>query len=181
MSRKKQTRYEFKYSENGGLLFTETQTKHRFALCREALSCDKKYTTRFKDIYESRNEIEKHAVAELRTLGGLTDKYFDLQMRAWGGIYIEYGQFASPVGAFYPFVRTRFNSHQIVDEGCVWIGSISEYPLIYVHNNVAKWVCPYSKGGFVRKEPFLATPEARKILPRLMNKAIYPDLDVQLF
>lgn len=181
MSRKGSTRLEYKYSESGKILFTENQTKQRFALCKEALSCNKKYTTRFKDIYESRAEIEDHVVTDLVTVDALTDKYFDLQMRAWGGVYIEYGRFSSPVGAFYPFVRTRFNSHQAIDEGCVWIGGLSEYPLIYVNNNIAKWISPYSPGGYVRKEPFLSAPEAKKILPRLTNKAIYPDLDVEFF
>jgi len=51
----------------------------------------------------------------------------------------------------------------------------------YVANNIAKWVCPYSQGGFVRVEPFLPYAEAKKILPRLMNKRIYPDLDFDYF
>jgi len=93
----------------------------------------------------------------------------------------EVGSFAAAEGAFFPFVRTRFNSHQAIDEGCIWIGNRSEYPLIYVQNCVAKWVCPYSKCGFVRTEPFLPVDEARKILPRLMNRVIYPDLEVSFF
>jgi hypothetical protein len=110
-----------------------------------------------------------------------TEKYLDLYQRAWGGEYFNVDKFASAEGAFFPFVRTRFNSHQPIDEGCIWIGSASEYPLIYVANNVAVWVCPYSAGGFVRTEPFLPYAEIRKILPRLMNKRIYPDLSFDYF
>lgn len=150
-------------------------------LCREALSCDKKYTTRFKEIYVSQNDVERHAIIEFDNAQVFTNKYFILQQRAWGGIYCDYEKISMAQGAFLPFVRTKFRSHQPVDEGCVWIGNINSYPLIYLANNVAKWICPYSKMGFVRKEPFLSYPEARKILPRLMNKAIYPDLNVEFF
>jgi len=171
----------FKYSETGALLFTETQTKKRFALCKEALTNKKRYSLRIKDIYESQEDVERNAMKEFQILGLFTDRYFQLQQRAWGGVYFDYNNFAAAEGAFFPFVRTRFNSHQAIDEGCIWIGNRSEYPLIYVQNCVAKWVCPYSKCGFVRTEPFLPVDEARKILPRLMNKVIYPDLEVSFF
>jgi hypothetical protein len=110
-----------------------------------------------------------------------TKQYFELNQKAWGGEYLDYDKITAPEGAFFPFVRTRFNSHQPIDEGCIWIGNMSEFPRIYVNNSVARWTCPYSKCGFVRKEPFLPMAEARKILPRLMNKVIYPDLDVSFF
>lgn len=181
MTQRRAKKLHVKYSESGRLLFTETQTKKRFALCREALSNNKKYTTRFKDIYESQEEIERYAVKEFAMPMQLTRNYFELHQRAWGGIYFNENKIASVEGAFFPFVRTRFNSYEPIDEGCVWIGNMSSYPLIYVHNNVAKWACPYSKTGFVRKEPFLPFAEAKKILPRLMNKAIYPDLEVEIF
>lgn len=181
MTRGRAKKLQFRYSENGEILFTETQTKNRLRLCKEALSNDKAYTTRFKSIYESDDDIRYNAMREFQIAGLFTDRYFQLQQRAWGGIYEDYKNLASIEGAFFPFVRTRFNSHQPIDEGCIWIGSLTMYPLIYVHNNVAKWVCPYSKGGFVRKEPFLPFAEVRKILPRLMNQAIYPDLSIHLF
>jgi hypothetical protein len=114
---------------------------------------------------------------EFQIAGLFTDRYFQLQQRAWGGMYFDFTKkFASAEGAFFPFVRTRFNSHQPIDEGCVWIGNATSYPLIYVHNKIAKWLCPYSAGGFVRKEPFLPFAEAREILPLLLNKKIYPDI-----
>lgn len=115
---------------------------------------------------------------EFEIAGLFTDRYFQLQMRGWGGVYTSYDQSALPEGAFLPFVRTRFNSQAPVDEGCIWIGSFSEFPRIYVANNVAKWVCPYSKSGYVITEVFLPYAEARKILPRLADRRIYPDLDV---
>ena len=136
---------------------------------------------RLKNIYSSQIDIEKNAMKTFEIAGLFTDRYFQLQQRAWGGVYFNYKNFSAVEGAFFPFVRTKFNSYQAVDEGCIWIGSKSEYPLIYVHNNIAKWNCPYSKCGFVRVEPFLPTDEARKILPRLMNKVIYPDLQVYFF
>ena len=181
MTQKRVKKLHFKYSETGALLFTETQTKQRFALCREALTNNKSYTLRIKDIYENQEDIEKNAMKEFITESLFTERYFYLEQRAWGGIYFNYEKFAAVEGAFFPFVRTRFNSHQAVDTGCIWIGNRGEYPLIYVCNNIAKWVCPYSKCGFVRTEPFLPTDEARKVLPRLMNRVIYPDLQVSFF
>jgi len=181
MKQKQAKKLHYKYSENGSILFTEAQTKKRFALCKEALSNDKAYTLRVKDIYSSLLEIEENAIHNIDKMYLFTERYFQISQLAWGGKYIDYNKISSPIGAFFPFVRTRFNSHQPIDEGCIWIGGFSEFPRIYVGNNVAKWVCPYSKCGFVRKEPFLPAAEARKILPRLMNKVIYPDLDVSLF
>jgi len=171
----------YKYSESGNLLFTETQTKRRFALCKEALTNSKSYTLRIKDIYSSLFNAEENAIPEADKVYLFTQRYFELSEMAWGGKYIDYEAFTAPEGAFFPFVRTRFRSHQPIDEGCIWIGNVSEFPLIYVSNSIAKWVCPYSKGGFVRTEPFLPMVEARKILPRLMNKVIYPDLDATVF
>jgi hypothetical protein len=157
---------------------TQAQVKKRLSLCREALSNDKSYSTRFKSIYESGEDVERNAMKEFEIAGLFTDRYFQLQQRAWGGIYVNYDQTELPEGAFLPFVRTRFNSHAPIDEGCVWIGSSTEFPLIYVANSIAKWACPYSKMGFVRTEPFLPFHEARKVIQRLSDKRLYPDLDV---
>lgn len=178
MTQKVAKRFVAKYSERGELLITASQVKKRLHLCREALSNNKSYTTRFKDIYESLEEIENNAMKEFEIAGLFTDRYFQLQMRGWGGVYANYDQSALPEGAFLPFVRTRFNSQTPVDEGCIWIGSFSEFPRIYVANNVAKWVSPYSKSGYVITEVFLPYAEARKILPRLADRRMYPDLDV---
>jgi len=178
MTRKVAKRFCAKYSQRGELLITANQVKNRLHLCREALSNNKSYTTRFKDIYESLEEVENNAMKEFEIAGLFTDRYFQLQMRAWGGVYTSYDQSALPEGAFLPFVRTRFNSQTPVDEGCIWIGSFEEFPRIYIANSIAKWVSPYSGMGFVRVEPFLPYAEARKILPRLADKRMYPDLDV---
>lgn len=150
-------------------------------LCREALSNNKCYTTRFKNIYCSSAEIEKSSIKEFSDTTTFTHRYFELQQIAWGGLYEDYDKIACPVGAFFPFVRTKFNSHQPVDEGCVWIGNMTSYPLIYVANNIARWVSPYSASGLVRKEPFLPFAEIKKILPKLMNRVSYPDLQVDIF
>lgn len=182
MSQKEAKKLHVKYSESGRILFTATQTKRRLSLCKEALSNNKSYSIRFKDIYKSQVDIENKSIPHSGVLHLFTERYFELQQRAWGGAYKLFNSgFASAEGAFFPFVRTKFNSHMPVDEGCIWIGSMTAYPLIYVQNGIAKWVCPYSKMGFVRKEPFLPFAEARSILPRLMNKAIYPDLNVEIF
>lgn len=181
MSRNGKLKLHYKYSETGALLFTGAQTKKRFALCREALTGNKKYSLRVKKIYESQKDLESHCIKEYVMQDAFTKNYLELYQRAWGGEYFDYREFCSAEGAFFPFVRTRFNSHQPVDEGCIWIGNINSYPLIYVANNVAKWVCPYSQGGFVRVEPFLPYAEVKRILPRLMNKRIYPDLDFDYF
>ncbi|MGA1645965.1 MAG: hypothetical protein ACO4AV_13410 [bacterium] len=181
MSRKVKTKLHFKYSETGALLFTAEQTRRRFALCREALTGNKKYSLRVKRIYSSQKEVEDYCIKDFTSEDIFTANYMKLYQRAWGGEYFDYRGFCSAEGAFFPFVRTRFNSHQPIDEGCIWIGNISSYPLIYVANNIAKWACPYSQGGFVRVEPFLPYAEVRKILPRLMDKRMYPDLCFDYF
>ena len=181
MNQKDRTKLLFRFSETGTLLFTEAQTKKRFALCREALTGQKKYSLRVKKIYQSQKDLESHCINEFTSEDLFTRKYLELYQRAWGGEYLDYKLFCSAEGAFFPFVRTRFNSHQPVDEGCIWIGNASCYPLIYVANNVATWVCPYSQGGFVRVEPFLPYAEAKKIIARLMDKRIYPDLSFDYF
>jgi hypothetical protein len=135
---------------------------------------------RLKRIYRSQQEIEDFSLQKFVTITRFTNHYFQLAQRGWGGEYFAYDKTCATEGAFYPFVRTRFNSHQPVDEGCIWIGALDCYPLIFVANTIAQWVCPYSQGGFLRTEPFLPYHEAMQILPRLMNKKIYPDLDVQL-
>ena len=178
MTQKQVKKLHFRYSESGALLFTKAQTKKRFALCREALTNNKSYSLRIKNIYESQEDIERNAMKEFIVESLFTDRYFQLHQRSWGGLYFNYEEFAAVEGAFFPFVRTKFRKHQAIDEGCIWIGSKSEFPLIYVHNSIAKWTSPISKSGFVRTEPFLPVSEARKILPRLMNRVIYPDLDV---
>jgi hypothetical protein len=181
MNQKTRTKLHFKYSETGTLLFTEAQTKKRFALCREALTGNKRYSLRVKKIYDSQLDLENYCIKEFTSEGDFTLNYLKLYQRAWGGRYFEYKEFCSAEGAFFPFVRTRFNSHQPVDEGCIWIGNANCYPLIYAANNIARWICPYSQGGFVRVEPFLPYPEARKIISRLMNKRLYPDLSFDYF
>lgn len=181
MSRKGNLKLHYKFSETGALLFTEAQTKKRFALCREVLTAGKRYSLRIKKIYDSQNDLESNCIKEYLAEHIFTERYLDLYQRAWGGEYFAISKFCAAEGAFFPFVRTRFNSHQPIDEGCIWIGNANCYPLIYVANNVAKWACPYSQGEFVRIEPFLPYAEARKIIRRLMNKRIYPDLDVNYF
>ena len=180
MSSERKAKLHLKYSESGATLFTTAQTKRRFALCTTALTSNKKYSVRLKRIYRSQIDIERSICMDSESKQNMTDIYFDLSQRAWGGEYFQYNKTFATEGAFYPFVRTIFNSYRPVDEGCIWIGSIHEYPLIYVANTIANWKCPYSKGGFVRTEPFLPYYEAMKILPRLQNKKIFPDLDVQL-
>lgn len=180
MANSRKNKLHLKYSESGAILFTEQQTKKRFAICRTALTNNKKYSLRLKRIYRSQREIEEVALRKFETVTRFTDHYLHLAQLGWGGEYFNYDKTCATEGAFYPFVRTRFNSHQPIDEGCVWIGALDCYPLIFVANTIAQWICPYSPGGFLRTEPFLPYHEALKILPRLMNRKIYPDLDVQL-
>ena len=180
MTNSRKAKLHLLYSESSHILFTQEQTKKRFAICRTALTNNKKYSLRLKKIYTSQQEIEDFSLQKLESVTKFTDVYFELAQRAWGGQYFAYDKTCATEGGFYPFVRTRFNSHQPVDEGCIWIGGIDSYPLIFVANTVAQWICPYSPGGFLRTEPFLPYHEALKILPRLMNKKIYTDLDVQL-
>ena len=76
MTRKVAKRFCAKYSQRGELLITASQVKKRLHLCREALSNNKSYTTRFKDIYESLEEIEDNAMKEFEIAGLFTDRYF---------------------------------------------------------------------------------------------------------
>ena len=179
MSPRRAAKLHYKYSETGKILFTEAQTKKRFQLCKEALSSDKKYTTRFKDVYLNCQDMEDNCIQEFNVPDLFTDRYFELQQRGWGGIYKNFdSKFSAPEGAFFPFTRTRFKSFTPIDQGCIWIGNHNCYPLIFVHNSIAIWLSPYSKMGFVRKEIFLPYAEARAIMPRLLNKVIYPDVPV---
>ena len=75
----------------------------------------------------------------------MTKMYLILSQRAWGGEYFSHSKTCATQGAFYPFVRTIFNSHRPIDEGCIWIGTDQAYPLIYVANTFAEWLCPYSR------------------------------------
>jgi hypothetical protein len=163
------------------LLFTKTQTKRRFAICKTVLANGRNYSVRLKKVYDSQLEIEKYANILFDSKTRFTSTYFNLAQLAWGGEYFAYDKTCATEGAFYPFVRTIYNSQRPVDEGCIWIGAVDCYPVIYIANKVANWISPYSKGGFLRTEPFLPYHEAIKILPRLLNKKIYPDLDVEFF
>lgn len=163
------------------MLFTKTQTKKRFAVCKTALSNNKQYSIRLKNIYKSQSSIEEFADICPDNKNKFTQIYFDLSQLAWGGQYFAYDETCATEGAFYPFVRTVFNSHRPIDEGCIWIGALDCYPMIFVANKIAIWLSPYSKGGFLRTEPFLPYYEAVKILPRLLNKKIYPDIEPEFF
>lgn len=172
-------KFHGRYSDDGHFYFSRTQTDNRFALCKESLTYKKGVKIRLRRIYSSIKDVEKCSLPEYWSVHKLHKRYVDLALLADGGRYYRYDQECCPEGALFPFVRTANSSLAPIDTGCIWLGSRFDYPLIFVDNEVAKWISPYSEGGFPRIDPFRPYFEVIDILPKLMNKARYPDLDVE--
>jgi len=171
-------KFHERYSDDGHFYFSRTQADNRFALCRECLRFKKSTKVRFRRIYGSLKDIEKCSIVEYSSVYVLHERYLRLAGLADGGEYWRYDQDYCPEGSFFPFVRTSAASYAPIDTGCIWLGTRFEYPRIFVSNEVAKWISPYSPGGFPRVDPFRPYFQVIDILPRLMNKARYPDLDI---
>lgn len=169
-----------RYSESGRLIFTKSQTDNRFALCKAALCPTRKYSIRFKAIYEDQEHIEDFAklefdeIAFFRTIS-------KLYQIGWGGKFDKYDKDSAPEGAFYPFVRFQGVGYIPIDTGTIWIGARDCYPRIFVDNGVANWIEPYSRSGLVMTEPFDIHSEVVKNMKRLSNKAIFPMLEIEDF
>lgn len=124
-------------------------------------------------------DAEACSLCEFDSVSSLSDRYEKLDQVGYGGKFEKYEKQYCPEGALFPFVRVRGRKNfQFIDTGCIWIGTRFEYPRIFVRNEVANWLCPYSPGGYVRKDPFRPYHQVIQILPRLMNKAHHPDIEI---
>lgn len=167
------------YGESGHYYFSISQVKNRFALCKECLLFEPRLCLKYKRIYGSLKDIELCSITEYQDLSELTERYERLDNLGFGGEFYSYDKFYCPEGALFPFVRTRGKKNCLpIDTGCIWVGTRFEYPRIFVNNNVAQWVSAYSPSGYARKEPFLPYDKVIDILPMLMNKKRYPDLEI---
>lgn len=177
-SKKESQRFQERYSDSGHFYFSRTQTDNRFSLCRECLIFEKGIKVRLRRIYGSIADVEKCSIVEPSNVLDLHNRYVSLAMLADGGEYCKYDKELCPEGALFPFVRTKTASLAPVDTGCIWIGTRFEYPKIFVDNEVARWLSPYSPGGFPRVDPFRPYFQISDFLPKLMNKAWHPDLNI---
>lgn len=153
-------------------MFTSTQTDNRFALCKEALCPTRKMILRFKNCYKNDLQIQEYAKLRATSRREFTEILLAIDEFGWGGEYCSY-KFALE-GAFYPFVRC--SGRVPIDSGAIWIGTKHEYPLIYVKNTVANWLCPYTKTGSVMVEPFEPLPRIIENWHRLSDRRLYPCL-----
>ena len=144
-------------------------------LCREALCAnDRSLRLKFKDCYENELAVQRHARLRFQSVEQFNAVYQEIEQYGWGGRYIKIEE--SLVGAFYPFVRVR--GSKPVDTGAIWIGTFEDFPKIYVDNLVANWICPYTRGGLVMREPFEPVGRVLANWERLANGALYPALDL---
>ena len=166
-------------TELGGYAFSLTQTDMRFALCKESLLFDKSIKIGLKGVYGSLTDIELCGITKFNSVDELSVRYSKLNALGYGGKFVKYDKKYCPEGALFPFVRFRgLKNMELIDEGCIWIGNRFEHPRVFVANEVANWLCPYSPGGFARIDPFRPYFQVIEILPKLMNKYHYPDIDL---
>ena len=182
MLTKKTERQQFqgRFGESGHFYFTKTQVDNRFALCKDSLIYETGITIKLKGIYESLSNAENFAVL-LPDKNSLHRQFLYLDNLGYGGKFHRYEKYYCPEGVLFPFVRVRGRKKiEIIDTGCIWMGTRFDLPLIYVDNDVANWISCYSLTGRVRREPFLPYHKIIDALPRLANKERYPDLEIDL-
>lgn len=183
MRTESQERQKFhgRFSESGHFYFSIAQTDTRFALCRDALRFDTKANIKLKRVYQSINDSEDYALTEFTSSFEFQDRYEQVDDCGFGGEFEPYDKGCCPEGAFFPFIRAKGRrKFEIIDTGCIWIGTRFDYPLIYIDNDVANWIGCYSPSGRVRRDPFRPYPDVIDYLPKLSNKERYPDLNVDL-
>lgn len=127
---------------------------------------------RFKQWQNSDYDIQKRARMTPTSREDFSEVLADINQFGWGGRYYKFEQALE--GAFYPFVRC--SGRVPVDTGAIWIGTRYDYPLIYVDNTVANWICPYTKSGKVMVEPFEPFHRVVENWHRLSNRRLYPCL-----
>lgn len=179
MRNEPQRKFHGRYGDSGHFYFSLAQVENRFALCKESLLYDRSVVLRYKKIYGSMRDMELCSITEFESVSELSARYDKLNQIGYGGEFERYDKQYCPEGALILFVRVKGRrKYEIVDTGCIWLGSRFEYPRIFVDNDVANWLCPYSPGGFARKDPFRPYYQVIQILPKLMNRAHHPDIDL---
>lgn len=179
--RRERQNYQERFSDTGHYYFSLTQVDIRFSLCKESLLFEHGIYLYFKKVYRSLRDIEECAVLRGDNKRKLRERYRSLEDLGFGGKFKKYDKEYCPEGAMFPFVRARGRRKlDILDTGCIWLGTRFEYPLVYVDNGVADWVSCYSQTGRVRKDPFRPYYQVVDLVPKLCDKEKYPDLNVDL-
>lgn len=153
MPRKYNKRRGLDWNEQGFLEFNKQQTNLRWRLCKEALQSDR-FSIKLKGCYTSTLQIAEHSTLFFNSHNEFDVFYTRILALGWGCKYEMYLSNPSPEGAFYPFNRFSYGSRELVDSGCIWIGTRSSYPRIKVENRYCKWYFPMNLSGIVIKEPF---------------------------
>lgn len=172
-------KFHERYGDSGHFYFSIPQADNRFALCKESLLFERGVLVKFKKIYGSMRDVELCSILEFDSVDALSERYDKLNQLGYGGEFERYDKQYCPEGALFPFVRVRGRKkYEIIDTGCIWAGTRFEYPRIFVDNDVANWLCPYSPGGFPRKDPFRPYYQVIQITSKLMNKLHHPDIQL---
>jgi len=166
-------------TESGFYSFNKTQAFLRFSLCREALSQKKRFTVKYKHIYQEGTIAEQYAVPEFAGAEVFNAIYNELLLLGWGSRFYNYDKRPCAEGSFYPFIRySGHKAKNVVDQGCIWIGGRSVYPRIYLDNHYANWFKPINRSGHVRLKPFLPLGEIQTELMKLRNRKIIQSLTI---
>lgn len=179
MSGRLAQRFQVYQGETGHFYFNRTQSDNRFALCKASLLYEKGVILRFKKIYASTRDIELCSLIDFDSVDQLKERYDRLEELGYGGEFEKYDKMVAPEGALFPFLRVRGRvKYEFIDSGCIWIGSKFEHPRIFVDNSVAHFFSAYSPGGTVRTEPFLPYVKIVQMMPQLLNRNRYADLEI---
>lgn len=130
---------------------------------------------RFKHWHRSDMDLQKYARLSPTSREDFTERMQEMSQFGWGGQYWK--PEVALEGAFYLFVRC--NGRKPIDTGAIWIGTRYDFPLIYVDNSVANWICPYTRTGRVMTEPFEPIHRVIENWARLSNRKLYPSLNLQ--
>ena len=137
--------------------FSEAQTRARINYCRDSLAGEKRLTIRLKNIYYHGDIWPEHYAKDSFNNNLEFDRIyaalFDLPFN--GYLRIDKG-FIAPIGSFWPWVRFYQKSYNVIDCGCLWIGSKSSYPRIWVDNQYSQeWWLPIDYAGNCLWQGFL--------------------------
>jgi hypothetical protein len=170
MAKEQKKRKGLIWNEDGYLEFNKQQSNLRWRLCKEALRSNK-FNIKLKNCYESKEQMLNHSLIEFIDHRTFDYNYKNLMAIGWDCTFLDY--FASPVpeGVFFPFVRFDKPMKKIIDTGCIWAGSRSSYPRIYVDNRFCKWYFPISVMGEIIREPFVPFNELKFHSRYLMHES----------
>ena len=174
MAANRRHKHQERLNTYGWPVFTKAQTEMRLALCKAAVAPTRKYLIRFKDCYENDLEIQQHSKLQKLSRHIFDETLQQINEKSWGGKYRKYD--IALEGAFLPFVRC--SGVKPLDQGAIWIGTKHDYPLIFINNFVAHWLCPYTKMGLIMTEPFDTYSSVVQNWSRLSNRKLYPCLDL---